>query len=815
MATILIVDDLSANREVLIAVLRNSGHRLIEADNGRDALKLARREFPDLVITDVLMPTMDGYELVKHLRRDARTKRLPVIFYTAHYSEREARSLALASGVSAVLTKPVDPAAVLDVVSRALSATPAAPTGGSPLSDDFDRAHLRLVTDKLSHKDRDLTAANARLRALINVGLELGSERDVDRLLASVCASARDLFGATYVTLGLLDPTRRHLERLVSDGAAASDWIAAGDPVPGILAEVVNERRPRREEHPTGDPAALGLPAGHPPVRFFLAAPLASPTQVYGWICLAGRERAAFTEDDEAMLSALAGQVGRVYENGSLYQRAEAERDRAQHYLDAASVMLLGLDLQARVTLVNKYACDLLECSREALLGRDFIEACVPAPLRDATRAKLGEVHEGDDAPVSSPVVSQSGWEYLIEWRTTFMRDADGQLQGTLSSGTDVTAQRRAERTLRLQGSALNAAASAIVITDRAGLIEWVNPAFTSLTGYAAEEAIGRNPGDLVGSGAHDSEFYATLWQTILAGQVWKGEMVNRRKDGSQYTEDQSITPVRDESGTISHFIAVKQDSTPRRQAEQRLRESARVAGLAADVGLALTRARTVGEALQRCAEALVMHLDAAFGRIWTLNEDEAVLELLASAGQYTHLDGPHARVPVGRFKIGRIAQSLRPHLTNAVVGDPEVSDQEWARREGMVAFAGYPLVVGDRLVGVMALFAKHELTEATLGALAAVADQIGVGIDRHQQAEALRTAEARTRFALESANVGIWDADYTTGQVHWSPVAERQFGLPEGGFEKTFEAFVARLHPDDRASVLGRIDDARKSGQA
>src|SRR6185295_2558293 len=104
--------------------------------------------------------------------------------------------------------------------------------------------------------------------------------------------------------------------------------------------------------------------------------------------------------------------------------------------------------------------------------------------------------------------------------------------------------------------------------------------------------------------------------------------------------------------------------------------------------------------------------------RIWTLNEAEGVLELQASAGLYTHLDGPHGRVPVGMYKIGRIAQERRPHLTNRVVGDARVSDQDWARREGMVAFAGYPLLVEGRLIGVLAMFARHELADDVLEAL-------------------------------------------------------------------------------------------------
>ena len=168
---------------------------------------------------------------------------------------------------------------------------------------------------------------------------------------------------------------------------------------------------------------------------------------------------------------------------------------------------------------------------------------------------------------------------------------------------------------------------------------------------------------------------------------------------------------------------------------------------LSSDVGRALTGGHALPFALQRCAEGLVQHLDAVFARIWTLNEAGDTLELQASAGMYTHLDGPHGRVPFGQFKIGLIAQERKPHLTNAVVGDPRVGDQEWAVREGMVAFAGHPLIIEDRLIGVMAIFARHPLADVALDALAAIADQIAVGIDRQQvetklreQTEALET---------------------------------------------------------------------------
>ena len=127
MATILIVDDLSTNRKFLVTLLRHQGHRLLEAADGREGLAVVHAERPDLVITDVLMPVMDGYEFVRQLRLESRRPAaIPVVFYTAHYGEREARALALSSGVAYVLTKPAESAEVLRIVDRVLAGEPGA-----------------------------------------------------------------------------------------------------------------------------------------------------------------------------------------------------------------------------------------------------------------------------------------------------------------------------------------------------------------------------------------------------------------------------------------------------------------------------------------------------------------------------------------------------------------------------------------------------------------------------------------------------------------------------------------------------------------
>lgn len=139
---------------------------------------------------------------------------------------------------------------------------------------------------------------------------------------------------------------------------------------------------------------------------------------------------------------------------------------------------------------------------------------------------------------------------------------------------SDISERKRAEESLQLQSAALEAAANAIVITDSSGVIISVNQAFTRMTGYGREEALGRDLSFLK-SERHDSEFYRGLRETISAGEVWHGEMINRRKDGTLYPEEQTITPVLDEDGRINHFICIKQDITERKQAEQALMQNA------------------------------------------------------------------------------------------------------------------------------------------------------------------------------------------------------------------------------------------------
>jgi len=174
-----------------------------------------------------------------------------------------------------------------------------------------------------------------------------------------------------------------------------------------------------------------------------------------------------------------------------------------------------------------------------------------------------------------------------------------------------------------------------------------------------------------------------------------------------------------------------------------------KVSQLQGEIGLVLVRESTLRAMLQSCAELMVKYLDAALVRIWTVDASGEVLELQASAGMYTHLDGTHSRIRVGEYKIGLIARERAPHLTNRVAGDSRVHDQKWAKREKLVGFAGHPLLVDDELAGVLALFSRRALPEEILDVLAAVANAVALGIHRKRGEEALRENEARMRGAF------------------------------------------------------------------
>lgn len=232
-----------------------------------------------------------------------------------------------------------------------------------------------------------------------------------------------------------------------------------------------------------------------------------------------------------------------------------------------------------KITLVNQSFCNIfnIPATPEQMIGYD----CATASEQSKTMMKDpdGFLHRIDEVLNIGDVVLNDEL-YLNDGRV-LERDyipirQNSTLLGHLWQYRDITTRKASEAALRMQSAAFESFALPIIITDKEGHIQWVNPAFSKLTGYSTREAIGRTPGELLKSGKHDKQFYDQIWETIRSKKVWSGELINRRKDGSFYFEEETITPVLDSQGEISSFIAIKIDISERKKLYQELADEKR-----------------------------------------------------------------------------------------------------------------------------------------------------------------------------------------------------------------------------------------------
>ncbi len=308
------------------------------------------------------------------------------------------------------------------------------------------------------------------------------------------------------------------------------------------------------------------------------------------------------------------------------------------------------------------------------------------------------------------------------------------------------------------------AATDAIITIDSDSTILILNPAAERIFGYTIEEMAGQPLTMLM------PEYLRHLHKAGIARYLETGrkhihwaavQLPGLHKSGVEIPLEVSFAEFTKEGRRF--FTGIARDISERKRLQDRQARLARHAVLHAEVSAAVSESeKSLQATLQICVEAVVRHLDAAFARIWLLNEEQKVLELAASAGLYTHLDGQHARIPVGSFKIGLIAAEQKPHLTNTVQTDERVSDKDWARQEKMVSFAGYPLLVEGRTVGVIAMFAQKSLEQDTIDALEHVAPIIAQGVERKRTQDTLRETQRLIRaiFDNSSAVIHVKDLD-------------------------------------------------------
>ncbi|MBI3330372.1 MAG: GAF domain-containing protein [Nitrospinae bacterium] len=462
MATILVVDDYPAACQSLTALLAPEGHRLLEAADGAEALEVVRAEQPDLVIADILLPTMDGYEFLHRLRADPAIAQTRVILCSGYYLPHETRTLAQVCGVLHVLTKPFDPEVVLRTVDEALSLT--LPPMPPPRAEMFEGEHLRLLTDKLSQKVAELEqevanrklaeealAAEARfLRAQVEVAQVAMSSLQPELLAPELLRAVVRAQGYGYGALW----------RVTEDGTAAVVVAVADD----VMAPFVGFRRELSDPYSfvaytirTGQPTFCNRMqespyATHPdPLTVrreaLLGLPLINRTgSVVGALAFADTENPErFSERDLIQGKILASQVAQALENSKLFSRVQQLEEQYRVVTESLNDAVYTVDMEGRVAFGNAALARLTGYRLTELLGQPaeifYAPDAVPVVLDRRRRAFSGETV----APyLEAELVRKDGQRVPVEFSTAILR-TEGQIVGRVVVGRDLTERKRAE----------------------------------------------------------------------------------------------------------------------------------------------------------------------------------------------------------------------------------------------------------------------------------------------------------------------------------------------------------------------------------
>jgi len=607
----------------------------------------------------------------------------------------------------------------------------------------------------------------------------------------------RELFEASTDAISILDPqTRKNIAcnaatvKMAHGGG--KEWFLS-QPIDSLAPERQPDGRPSREVAKAWIERAMACG----PQRFdwvarrftgeeFPVEILLTPLRLGGrpLLVTVSRDISERKRVERELLELNQSLEGRVAERTAELSSSEARFRALVEHAPEAIVVFDGNT--GRFLFGNEHACGLYGVPMERLA--ELTPADVSPEFQpcgrlssELAREKMEEALAGG-TPVFEWIHRQPSGR-LIPTEVRLLRLPAERQNLIRASIIDNTERKRADQALRESEAKFRAlfegSSQGVVLHDENKLLE-VNPAAVRiLRRQSAQELVGKDPRNMAPLFQPNGERSDVVGAKYIEECMFKGsarfEWMAAEPNGTPIPLEVALTRI-EWSGrhVIQAFITditerkeaeralqeanreLHRENEQRTRAEESLKERVRMSSLNAEVAVALNAGTELKPMLQRCCELVAQHLDVAFVRIWTLNHSGQTLELQASAGCYTHLNGPHSVIKVGQYKIGMIAHEKRPLLTNSVQSDPRVSDKAWAAREEMVAFAGYPLLIEDRLLGVLALFAQHPLAEDLLKTLGSVADSLALGIERKRAQTELAESEARFSAAFQASPVFI-----------------------------------------------------------
>jgi diguanylate cyclase (GGDEF)-like protein/PAS domain S-box-containing protein len=366
---------------------------------------------------------------------------------------------------------------------------------------------------------------------------------------------------------------------------------------------------------------------------------------------------------------------------------------------------------------------------------------------------------EGKEAPYAVLVIDVADPRHF----TGALQQLFRQLTGSFSAAME---RKRNVESLRKLSLAVEQNPSSIVITDLDGSIEYVNDAFIKATGYSRSEVLGQNP-RILQSGKTPKDIYTEMWDTLLHEETWKGEFINRAKDGREYTEQALVSPVRQADGSITHYLAIKEDITERKRSEEVLRASEqKFLRLFMDVPIPLAFINRDGA---------IVNINHSFTELFGYTHED--IPTLGAWGKRAYPDPIYRRQVRDRWKAN-VAQSEK---TGANVAPSEhcVTCKDGAVRTVLIG----GIAIQDNFLSTFIDITK-----------------------RKQDEEALRESEERWKFALEGSEAGVFDWNLQGDSIDYSEQWERTLGFSKDEFGHRPQDGFARVHPEDLPLLMGDI---------
>jgi len=738
---ILIVDDNEQVRYMLQVLLKGYGYQVTVAPNGAEALEIARRIPPDLIISDILMPVMDGFTLCREWKKDERLREIPFVFYTATYTDPRDEELALNLGAARFIVKPVEPDAFVgmlrEVIAEAEAGRLVAPR--EPIEEEpvYLKEYSERLIKKLEDKMLQLEEANRALER------EIAERKRAEEALRESEERFRRLADQSP-------------DIIFRSGPGGLEYISpACIPISGFTPEeyYADPNLSPSHVHPDEQPklADLDQRLNSGPARCELRI-------------IHKDGRVVWTEqnllpifDDSGKRVAVEGVVRDITERKQAEETLRESEESYRELADSITDVFFAMDQNLRYTYWNKASESLTGIRAEDALGKSLLEVFSDTPwlrraeevYRDVLRTQQPQTFVND--------TDLGGRHYVFEIIAYPSRS------GISVFVKDITERKRAEEALKMQARVLENMVEGVNVSDENGIIFFTNPTFDAMFGYERGELIGKHVAVLNNLTVEESaQFVREVTEQLRTKGAWFGEVSNRKKDGTSFTTYARVSAL--EIADKKYWVSVQEDITERKRAEETTAHGQRLLLALSQAAQAVQRAHTPDEVYHT-----VMDEVAELGyhaTVFNLTDDRAHLALsgmtfkpalVRAAEKLTGLSAQGYRfplVPGGLYQRvtaekKTIFEETAGHIGEALPGPVRPLASRLAAVLGFEQAIYAPLTISGETTGLLTVSGVG-LTEADVPAVTAFANQAAIAIENARLFEQVQAGRERLRWLTQ-----------------------------------------------------------------